>query len=442
MKKVILMLLAFFLWMSQISAAPSEEPVTLTLTQAVNAALKGNLDLRLAQNQTQMSAITLKQKKAAFLPEISLFASRSRLFAEQGGVSSEQVKLNLGTDLNLFNGFADLSALKLSLLEQEMALKDLSRSQQTVLFNTLSAYMQALISQGLIGVEEGNLTAQEQQLKVIEDFYKAGKRPKADLYQQQAEIARSELALLEARRMDHDRKLFLMQLLGQSPRGDYRVVDPGTEAMMTRLEQLDMAQLISQAMEKRPDLQSRRLDTQAAGLDVKAAASGYWPKVSLFADLGSSYSNLRESSLSTQLFDDQVSGSMGLSLSVPIFDRSRTASAVASARIMEKNRLLQLEKVRQQAELEIRQALETYQSARQSLRVSGLQLVYARQALESIEARYKIQSSTLAELISARAKWTDAQYKEVETRYSLLIRALAVAYQSGDEETMIRLINL
>lgn len=445
MKKVIILLLGLILWMGQTRAAIAEESRSITLTQAVEAALTSNLDLQQSQNQISLAKINLRQKKTGFLPEVSFSASGSRTYADGAGLTSgnsTQAKLTLGVDLNLFNGFADVTALKVSKLEQLMADHDFDRNRQTLVFNTISAYMQALISQGLIKVEEENLAAQEIQLQVIDDFYKAGKRPQADLYQQQAEIARSELTLLEAKRTDHDRKLALMQLLGQSPRGDYRVVDPGTETMMTRLEQLDMAQLISQALEKRPDLQSRRLDTQAAALDVRTAASGYWPKVSLFADLGSSYSNLRESALSTQLFDDQVSGSVGLSLSVPIFDKSRTASAVASARIMEQNSLLQLEKVRQQAELEIRQAQETYQSARQSLRVSELQLVYARQALESIEARYKIQSSTLAELISARAQWTNAQYNEVETRYNLLIRALALAYHSGDEQTMISLINM
>jgi len=442
MKKKILMLLAFFLWMGQIGATPGDEPVTLTLTQAVNAALKGNLDLRLAQNQTQLSAITLKQKKAVFLPEVSFSASGSRLFAEQGGVSSEQVKLNLGADLNLFNGFADLSALKVSRLEQEMALKDLSRSQQTILFNTLSAYMQALISQGLIGVEEGNLAAQEQQLQVIEDFYKAGKRPKADLYQQQAEIARSELALLEARRTDHDRKLVLMQLLGQEARADYRVHDPRSEEIMSRIGQMNLDQLDKRARDKRPDLKARELDTRAATLDIKTAAAGYWPKLSLFADLGSSYSSLRDTGLSEQLFDDQLSGSVGLSLSVPLFDKSRTASAVASARIMERSSLLQLEKAQKQTDLEVSQALEAFHSAQQSIRVSSLQLTYSRQAVESIEERYKIQAATLAELIQARARWTEAQNSEVETRYSLIIRAMALAYQSGDEETMLSLIGL
>jgi outer membrane protein TolC len=109
---------------------------------------------------------------------------------------------------------------------------------------------------------------------------------------------------------------------------------------------------------------------------------------------------------------------------------------------MEKNSRLLFEKARHQVELEIRQALESYHSARQSLEVTKLQLVYARQALESIEARYRIQASTLAELISARAQWTQARYNEVQTRYTLLIRALAIAYHSGDEQAMIRLIGM
>jgi outer membrane protein len=445
MKKQIIMLLGIVVWLSQTSAALAEDPRSITLSQAVEAALTGNPDLLQSQNQLSLAQINLRQKKAGFLPELSFSASGTRTFAEaesSPGGKSTQAKLNLGLDLNLFNGFADASALKVSRLEQLMAGQDFDRSRQTIVFNTIQAYMQTLISQGLIRVEEENLAAQDMQLGVITDFHQAGKRPKADLYQQQAEMARSELLLLEAKRTDHDRKLALMQLLGQSPRSDYQVLDPGAETIITRLEAVDMERLVSQAMDKRPDLQSRRLDTRAAAEEITTAASGYWPKLSLFADLGSSFSNLRDTSLSTQLFEDQVSGSVGLSLSVPIFDKSRTASAVASARVMEKNSRLLFEKARHQVELEIRQALESYHSARQSLEVTKLQLVYARQALESIEARYRIQASTLAELISARAQWTQARYNEVQTRYTLLIRALAIAYHSGDEQAMIRLIGM
>ena len=163
-------------------------------------ALKGNPDLQLAQNQIELANISLKGKKSNMLPELTFSANGYRQYAEsQTTVTGRNtnISFNLGANLNLFNGFHDVAAIKVSKLEQLAAQKELSRSEQTVLFNTIQGYIQALLAQEFIAVEIENLKAQQIQLQLIGNFYQAGKRPKADLFQQQAEIARGELRLLD-----------------------------------------------------------------------------------------------------------------------------------------------------------------------------------------------------------------------------------------------------
>lgn len=445
MKKVLLVLLSLLMWCNTIGAAAQsgDETTTLTLNQALEMALAGNIDLQQAQNQAARSAIDLRQKKANLLPELSFSANASHKYSqadEAGNGDLNSASFNLQANLNLFNGFADISAIQVSRLELLMSQNDLSRSTQTVLFNTIQAYIQTLTSQEFIRVEAENLEAQRIQLQVIEDFFNAGKRPKADLYQQQAEIAGSELNLLDAKRSDHDKKLALMQVLGESPRADFLVTDPGTEAILERLQRLDTRQLVQDALSKRPDLQGKELGVRASVIDIKAAAAAYWPKVSLSAGIGSSYNDIYSGKFSQQLFDDNLSGSVAVNLSVPIFDRFSTANSVASARIAHKNTQLDWEKAKKQIELDIRQALEAYRSAEQAKLVSESQLTYSRQALDSIEARYKVNAATMAELIQTRAQWVDALYNQVQARFNLVLRAVELAYQCGDDQTMISLI--
>lgn len=437
-----LMLLVALAGMSLLWAA---EPEVLTLEQAVDMALKGNPDLQLAQNQIELASISLKGKKSNMLPELTFSANGYRQYAEsQTTVTGRNtnISFNLGANLNLFNGFHDVAAIKVSTLERLASQKELSRSEQTVLCNTMQGYIQALLAQEFIGVEAENLKAQQIQLQLIENFYQAGKRPKADLYQQQAEISRNELRLLDAQQNDQLCKLQLVQSLGQSPRADFQVQDPGIETLAKKLQNELPNRSVALALDQRPDLQARELDMKAAQTDIKAAYAGYWPKLSLYTDLGSNYNNVRSgNSFSSQLFDHNLNATVGLSLSFPIFDRWQTRNSVASAGIQFSNRRVEWEKTKRQVSLDVQQAQAEFLTAAKQIQASESQMNYSRQALESIAARYQANSATLAELIQARAQLLDASYNWLEARFNQVSRGIALAYASGDEQAMKAIVH-
>ncbi len=432
-----LMLLVTLAGMSLLWAA---EPEVLTLEQAVDLALKGNPDLQLARNQIQLASISLKGQKSNLLPELTLSANGYRQYAESQTKTtgrSMDLSFSLGTNLNLFNGFHDMAAIEVSKLEQLAVQKELSRSEQTVLFNTIQGYIQSVLAQEFIAVEEENLKAQQIQLQLIKDFYQAGKRPKADLFQQQAEIARSELRLLDAQRNDHLRKLQLVLSLGQSPRADFQVQDPGVERLIRKLQTERQDRSVALALDQRPDLQARELDKKAAQTKIKVAAAGYWPRLSLYSDLSGNYNNVRSGgSFSSQLFDHNLVAAVGLSLSIPVFDRWQTKNSVASASVQYNNRQVEWEKARQQVSLDVQQSQAEFLTAAKQIQVSDSQMTYSRQALESIEARYKVNSATMAELIQARAQTLDARYNWLEARFNMAIRGVALAYAGGDGQSM------
>jgi len=436
------MLLVALAGMSLLWAA---EPEILTLEHAVDLALKGNHDLQLVQNQIALANISLQQQKASMLPELTFSANGCRQYAEKQTTTtgrSTDLSLNLGANLNLFNGFHDVAAIKVSKLEQLAAQKELSRSEQTVLFNTIQGYIQALLAQEFIAVETENLNAQQVQLQLIANFCQAGKRPKADLFQQQAEIARSEKRLLDAQRIDQLRKLQLILSLGQSPRAEFQVQDPGIERLIKKLQGESQDRSIALALDQRSDLQARELKMKAAQTDMKVASAGYWPKLSLYSDLSSSYNTIRSNnSLSSQLFAHNLNAAVGLSLSIPVFDRWQTKNSVASARVQYNNRQVEWEKARQQVSLDVQQVQTEFITAAKQIQVSDSQMTYSRQALESIEARYKANSATVAELIQARAQTLDARYDWLEARFNLFSRSIALAYASGDIQSMMAILH-
>ena len=159
------------------------------------------------------------------------------------------------------------------------------------------------------------------------------------------------------------------------------------------------------------------------------------------SDLSSNYNNSRSSnSFSSQLFDHNLNASVGLSLSIPVFDRWQTKNSVAMANVQYNNRQVEWEKSKRQVSLDVQQAQAEFLTAAKQIQVSDSQMTYSRQALESIEARYKVNSATMAELIQARAQLLDARYNWLEARFNLVIRGMALFYAGGEGQSMMAIL--
>jgi outer membrane protein len=422
----------------------------LTLDKAIEIALDANINLKQVANQVKTEQISVKQNKANFYPDLSLSAMSSESFGKEYDLTtgtynkknSRNLSLSLSSNINLFNGFYDTAMLRQSKFDLKAKEENFSRSRQSVIYDTIQRFFQVVTAEEAVKVEKENLEAQRLQLIRIDEFCKAGRRPQADLYQQKAEIAAAEYRILNAERNYEVSKLLLKQTLGQEADTDYNVQSPDVDKLLEQAETFTGKNFLTKALELRPDVTAGKMQVEAAKKGVKASQSGYWPTLSLFADVGTNYSSRIEySGFSDQLLDGNISGSVGLSLSVPIFDKNRTKNNVAAAKINLSNQQLALEKLEQQVGVEVRQAIEDFRTARKQLEVTAAQLKYTQAALESVRERYNVNAATMVELTQSRSSHLEAQLSRVEAKFNLLVRRIAIAFYEGDTETMLSLLD-
>ena len=422
---------------------------TLTLGEAIDIALSHNKDLKQAANQVKTSEISMNQKKADFLPTLSASANASQQYFKSSNVlsgnyenqNSRTLDGNITASVNVFNGFYDKASLQKAQLELNAQENTYARSSQAVVFETIQRYIQVVLAKDLIAVEKENLESQKLQLNLIEDYFKAGLRPITDVYQQKSEISKAEYTLLEAERNYKVNLLLLLQTIGLQPTTGYKVAGLNIDKLLGEIKMPGKEEALNQAFEKRTDLSALDLSIKAAEKDIKIAKSGLLPKVTLKAGIGTDYSSLDKSSdLSSQLFKHNLNGSIGLSLSIPIFDKGTTNRNIATARINVQNQQLALEKQRNQVEVEVQQAIEDYLTAVRQVESAESQFSYAQSALESIEARYKEKASTMVELTQTRTQYLEASYNRVKSKYNLVIQAVAAAFYQGNPDEITALI--
>ena len=423
----------------------------LSLEQAVRIALKKSPDLAQQVNAVESADISLSQQRTNLYPDLAIAATGSKRFDKASAQTTSQtesrsftsINTELSSSVNLFNGFADIAAIKSAEFELGAARETLSRAEQTLVFETISTFIQVLTDRALVHVEEENLKENRKLLESIEAFYQAGRLAVSDLYQQQAETKQAELDLLEAQHTLNVSKLLLMQTMGLPPTVRYQVAIPDLEKLSLSLDDEELEQLSLLALTNRSDVKAQQRQVEMAGQQIRQSQAGLLPKVELFASLASDYSSLgEENHFSDQLMEENLNATVGISFSLPLFDRYLTRNKIAQAKISQRNEQLTLKQTQLQLGLEISQAIQEYRTTQKRVDVVESKLTAARQSLHSYEERYRVGASTLVELTQSRTQYVSAVFDQIQARYDLVTQEIAVAYTLGNLEPLLAALEL
>ena len=449
----------------------------INFDEAIRTALDQNTDIKRAQGNVRQSEVEVQAQWMDFAPDLDLSLGATRSFGRnfsqlEGDVitrTSDQVGGSVSSGITLFNGFENTASLNQAQSQARADETSLKRTRREVVFTVMNQYISLIESREILRVRQEELEARRQQLRQIEEFVDAGSRPVSDLYQEQANVAEAEQRLLQAKREREVNKTRLIQTLQLNPRNPYRFTVPNLAADTLSAEQYELSSLMDAAFEQRLDLRAAEAERRAAETGVRAARSTYYPTLSLSADYGTDWSDqrLREvpgsgearetalvervnggspvavpvpgtgsqpltqtPSFSSQL-EDNRSGSVRLSLSIPIFDRFQRNTQVERAQVQAQNAEYQLEDQRQQIALQVRQAYLDYQNAVQQLEAANKRLRAARQARAAAQERYNLGSASIVELQNATRDFVDAASQQVRARYNLIFQKKQIDYQVG-----------
>lgn len=408
---------------------PSPERA-ITLQDAIAIALAQNSTVRFARNTAALDSLGVRQARNAFLPNLSASTQTSQGFgAGAEGESSLSGSGGLSSGITLFNGGQNTNILRQARLTAEASGQELARTRQTIVFIVASDFLALITQQEQLRVQQENLSAQEQELAQLEQFVRAGTRPIGDLYQQQAAVAATRLALVNARRASEVAKLDLIQELLLDPRLDYTFVTPTTVGEVPA-PTFNLDSLITVALAQRIDLQAQALRVQAAEREIRIAQGGRFPVVTGSVGYGSGFTTANDGGFAAQL-NQRRGGSLGVGVSVPILDRGAVSIARQRALIQLQNEQLVLRDQEQAVAIEVRRAYLDFVAAGEQLAAANAQQQAAALALQAAQARYRVGLATFVEVTLARASLVQAQSAVVSARSSLVFQQALMSYYTG-----------
>lgn len=451
MKQVSLIILSCLLLLPAGMKAEDDMPKQWTLRNCIDYALEHNITIRRNRINVESTQEDVKTAKADFLPSLSgnisqrivnrpNSASGTIISGDNITTSESKTSYNgsYGIDASwtVYNGSKRVNTVKQQQLNSRMAELTVDQSENSIEENITQLYVQILYSAEAVKVNESTLEVSRKEFERGQQLFDAGSIASSDLAQLEAQVSNDNYQLVTAQTTLQNYKLQLKQLLELD--GDFE--------MDLFLPQLDDSSVLiplptkddvyQTALNLRPEIESGKLNIEASDMNIKIARAGYIPTLSLSAGIGTTNANGNDFSFSEQV-KQNWNNSIGLTLSIPIFDKRQTKSTINKAKLQMQTS--QLDLMDEQKTL-----YKTIESLWLSANSAQQQYVAATQKLKSTQASYALVSEQFnlgmkntVELLTEKNNLLSAQQETLQAKYTAILNAGLLRFYQGEEINLL-----
>ncbi len=396
-------------------AAPPMTP--LTLPDLVDLALCANPATAVAFAGARSAAANVGIARASELPSLSATIgptlNRSDYLNNQRFVASNSTDLgssaSLALNYLLFDFGGRAARIDVARSQQRAALGQVADTAQTVALTTVTAYNSLNANLGAVTAARATVAFNRSSFDLADGKRRAGVSTPADALQARTALAQAELTLAQAQGNARTAAGQLAVAIGQPPTTILTLAPAPSLATADSLTR-DVTTLIADAERLRPDLTTARANRDAALAQVRAARSDTRPSVGLSVQDSLGYANS---------VTDANRASVGVTLSLPLFNGFDRTYRVASARAEADRQAALLEQARQQA------GLDVYTQAT-ALRTAIVVLATARDLINSATAsadiaqgRFKAGVGTFTDLLNAQSALASARQQLVSADFGV-----------------------
>lgn len=447
MKQVSLIILSCLLLLPAGMKAEDDMPKQWTLRNCIDYALEHNITIRQNRINVESTQEDVKTAKADFLPSLSgnisqrivnrpNSASGTIISGDNITTSESKTSYNgsYGIDANwtVYNGSKRVNTLKQQQLNSRIAELTVDESENSIEENITQLYVQILYSAEAVKVNESTLEVSRKEFERGQELFNAGSIASSDLAQLEAQVSNDNYQLVTSQTTLQNYKLQLKQLLELDGDFEMDLFLPPLDDSSVLIPLPTKDDVYQTALNLRPEIESSKLNIEASDMNIKISRAGYIPSLSLSAGIGTTNANGNDFSFSEQV-KQNWNNSIGLTLSIPIFDKRQTKSAVNKAKLQ-----------RQTSELDLMDNQKTLYKTIESLWLSAnsaqQQYVAATQKLKSTQASYALVSEQFnlgmkntVELLTEKNNLLSAQQETLQAKYTAILNAGLLRFYQGEQ---------
>ncbi len=446
-----------------------------SLEQCITHALENNLQVKQTKLQTQLSGESLKATSGNFYPSVNGFATNIWNFGQTidpltNTFATNTVRTNqlgISANVDLFKAGQNVNAKKRDQYALEASRHDLDKMRNDVSLLIASAYLNILFSEELLENSIAQTQLTQKQISRNKKLYAAGSIPRGDLLNVESQLAGEELSVVRAQNQLDLAYLNLIQLLQVDSIQDFRVVKPDLSVGDDAAINTTTGQIYDQALRVLPEIKSAENRLYSADRAIAFNQSFGLPSLRLNANLGTGYSGARPDlskpvaqdpvpfattasgeqvfiqsvgypeimPFGTQL-NENLNQSIGLTLSIPIFNKMQVSTGTSIARINYDIRENGLRIAKNTVYQNIQSAYADAKAALNQYRASQKALDALRESFKYVEQRFDVGMINSVDYNTAKVNVTRAESDFLRSKYDYVFKTKILDFYQGKPITL------
>lgn len=414
-----------------------------TLKDCIDYALEHNISVKTGRLAVLSAEEDVKGAKAKLFPSLSFSTTHQggyRPFAGDGGSYEDKGTYSgdygLNANWTVWDGNANRNTLKRQRILGEQEQLSLAEDINSIQEQILQLYVQILYVAEAVKVDEEILDISRRNAARGQEMYKVGSLSRADLSQLEAQAAADEYNLVNMQGQLEDYKQQMKYLLRLDHDAAFDLAVPSSTDGQALALVPPVDDVLAGAMASRPEIRNALLGVEGGSLAVDIAKAGWQPTVSLSGGVGTNTMTGTGAAWGSQV-KSNLSGSIGVTLSVPIFDNRTTKTTVNKAKIALQQQKDEVEDAKARLALTIQGYWINATTNQQRFRAADASVGSAQDSYELLSEQFRLGLKNIVELTTAKTTLLNAQQSRLESKYTAILYLKLLDFYKGEVLDMI-----
>jgi outer membrane protein len=433
-------LLLLFAQLVPIKAQEPKADSTWNLQYCISQALEKNIQVQKSVLTSEVNELTVKQSKASRFPSVSASVGQNFSWDKSLNATTNQygsyegsnsTSYGINSSVTLYNGFKTQNTIKQSSVNYEAGKYNTETTREEISLSVLKAYLQVLYSQEQVKNAQKQVESTTDQMRLAEERQRLGVISKADYLQVKSQLASEKSTLANAEKTLAINKLTLLQLMEMPASTSFTLVVPDSSQSILQYRQPQADSVYTKALGIKPQIKSAQLNVESAQIDVDIAKASYQPTLTLSGGVNTGYS----SGLSGLAYDYQVknriSPTVGLSLSIPIYQNLQAKTKVATAKVGVKTAELTELNTRNELRKAIEQACVDVTSYEKAFEAGMEEYYSAQESFAVAEEKFNNGMINSVDFLIQKTNLISAESSLLQAKYNLLFSYKTLDFYTG-----------
>lgn len=424
-----------FLITFSLSVPAYSQDTLWTLEMCIDYAVQNNLSIKQSDLDKRIAKVNQNTAKNAIFPSLSLSSNAGTNLGRSINPTTNQFEntqftytgVNASANVLLFGWFQKKYSIQKSELNLLKAKENYEQLKDDIVLNITTAYLRALLAKEEIANLLYQIDLSTNNNSRIEKLLAAGKSNILELSQAKTQASTDSGMYIQAKLNYEQAILELKAILNfefQMPLSIAYTVDLNAG----RSESFLPEEVYQKALNSFHAAKIYEYDILLAKKDIQIVKASSLPSLNTFYSTGTNYSSSfyeylpngdrRLMNFGKQL-NSNLSHSIGLGLSIPLFNNFSSRNAIKTAKIALEKSYIANEEGLQKLKKDIYAACTDYQLAIQQLDNANNQYNHAKKAFKAAEIRYEAGLIAYFEYLTEKNKFTIAQQQVTNFKYDL-----------------------